>query len=110
MTDLQHFIDTLPAKVTREDLTLAIRNRNIPLSIDDAINAWCQHDALHYISGHSFSPYGEQCIVYLEEVFQRGWLPLGENYNQTSPRPCKYDTITTELIDETAEMIKELIY
>lgn len=108
--DLQYFASTLPSIPNIDLIAEQIERDGISFTTDDAILAWCEHDALHHISGHPFTKEGEEHIVYLEQVFQKGWFPLGSKYNTHNPEPCECDMITPELIDETAQMLKELIY
>jgi hypothetical protein len=108
--DLQYFVDTLPNITSRDSIAVQIENDEVPFTTDQIILAWCEHDALHYLSGHSFTEEGEKYVAYMEKAFNRGWLPLGNKYNAHYPEPCECDKITPELIDETAQMIRELIY
>lgn len=108
--DLQYFVSTLPHITSRDSIAAQIEHYGISFTTDDAIRAWCEHDALHYLGEQPFTKEGEEHVAYLEQVFQRGWLPLGSKYNAYNPEPCECDTITPELIDETAQMLKELIY
>lgn len=101
MTDLQYFVDTLPRKINRN---IVLFKDNI--TIDEAMNAWFEHDALHYLGEHPFTDEGEQHVVYLEKIFNRGWLPFGEKYNTFEPKECVYSHITQELITEIAELIE----
>ncbi len=110
MVDIQYFVDTLPHITSRDSIAAQIENDDASFTMDNIINAWCEHDALHYLSGQPFTEQGEKCVAYLEQVFQRGWLPFGDKYNAHYKEPCECDEITPELIDETAQMIRELIY
>ena len=75
------------------------------LTVDETVNAWVEHDALHYLSQQPFNQEGEECVAYLEKTFNRGWLPLGEKYNTFTPKECECSHITQELITQTAEKI-----
>lgn len=108
--DLQHFASTLPYVTSRDAIAAQIEHDGVGFTTDDAIRAFCEHDALHYLSGQPFTKEGERCVAYLEKRFSRGWLSYGDKYNVYSPKPCECDRITPELIDETAQMIRELIY
>ena len=108
--DIQYFTSTLPHITSRDSIAAQIENDGVGFTTDDVIRAWCEHDALHYLSGHSFTEQGEKCVAYLEQVFHKGWFPFGSKYNAHNPKPCEYGRMTPELIDETAQMIRELIY
>lgn len=112
MTDLQHFVSTLPYVTSRDAIAAQIEHDGVGFTTDDAIRAWCEHDALHYLGEQPFTIQGEKCVVYLENKFRRGWLPFGNHYNVHYGHEikCECDTITPELIDKTAQMLKELIY
>ena len=107
MMDLQYFVDNLPIKINRDSISAQIENSSVPLTTDEALNAWYEHDALHYLSQQPFTDKGEEHVVYLEKVFHRGWLPFGKEYNKFTPRKCKYSHITQELITETVELIRD---
>ena len=106
MNDLQYFVDTLPSKQNRDSIASQLENTLTSITTDEAINAWCEHDALHYLSQQPFTVEGEKCVAYLEKVFHCGWLPFGEQYNKHTPKDCEYSHITQELIVETAELIR----
>jgi hypothetical protein len=108
--NLQYFVTTLPPRVTRESIVEEIETDGVEFTIDDVIRAWCEHDALHYLSQQPFTIEGENCVSYLEKKFNRGWLPLGDKYNPYYRQECECGIITTELIDDTAQFIMELIY
>ena len=106
MTDLQYFVDTLPSKPNRDTIASQLENTLTSITTDEAMNAWCEHDALHYLSGQPFTVEGERCVAKLEKVFNRGWLTYGWKYNMYNPKECEYSHITQELIVETAELIR----
>ena len=106
MIDLQYFIDTLPSKPNRDTIETQLENKLHQITTEEALIAWSEHDALHYLSGQPFSEEGEQCVAKLEKVFNRGWLFFGWNYNTYRPEDCEYSHITQELIEETAELIR----
>ena len=107
MDDLQYFVNfQMPRKVSRDVVSEIIKNEGISITTDEAMNAWYEHDALHYLGQHSFTDEGERGVVYLEKIFNRGWLPFGEKYNIFDPRECDCSHITQELITETTELIK----
>ena len=108
MMDLQYFIDTLPAKFNRRTAVSFIQQYKFPYKTEKVLKALAEHDSLHYLSGQPFTQEGEQCVIYLEKKFQKGFSPIAENYTTLLPQiPCEYDTITSELIDETASIIYE---
>jgi len=108
--DLQFFVHNLPHLLTRDEIAEQLTKNNALVTVDEAISAWCEHDALHYLSQQSFDKEGEECVAYLEKTFNRGWLPFGERYNTSTPRECEYSHITQELITEIAEDIESLMY
>ena len=106
MLDLQYFVNNLPVKINRNIVAEKIKDNNISITIDEAMNAWFEHDALHYLGEHPFTDEGERHVVYLEKMFNRGWLPFGEEYNIFEPKECDYSHITQELITEISELIE----
>lgn len=107
MTDLQQFLDQIP-RIRRRWVVSDIQQYKFPYKTEVALKAHAEHDALHYLFQQPFTEEGEKCVAYLERKFHRGWLPVGEEYNQFSPVPCECGIITEELIDETAEVIYQL--
>jgi hypothetical protein len=107
--DLQFFVHNLPYLINREEIAERLTKNNALVTVDETVNAWCEHDALHYLSQQSFDKEGEECVAYLEKTFNRGWLPFGERYNTSTPRECEYSHITQELITQTAEDIWSLM-
>jgi len=111
MTDLKHFVSTLPQMIISfREIEVNIQKYNLSLKSEEIFMAQLEHDALHYISQQSFDKEGEECVAYLEKTFNRGWLPFGEKYNTFTPRECECSHITQELITETAEDIQSLMY
>jgi hypothetical protein len=108
--DLQYFVDTLPHITSRDSIAAQIENDGVGFTTDDVIRAWCEHDALHYLGNQPFTIQGEKRVAYLEQKFNKGWLQFGDKYNAHYKEPCECDRITPELIDETAQMIREFIY
>ena len=107
--DLQYFVDRLPGKPNRDTIASQIENSSTPITTDQALNAWYEHDALHYLANQPFTDEGEEFVAYLEKQFNRGWLPFGEKYNTYYQRKCMFSHITQELITETAEQIGDLL-
>ena len=101
--DLKFYVKHLPFLPTRDEIAERLTNNNALITVDEAVSAWCEHDALHYLSQQSFDKEGEECVAYLEKTFNRGWLPFGEKYNSSTPRECECSHITQELITQTAE-------
>jgi len=108
--DLKFFVKFLPSLPNRDEIAAQLESTETSITTDEAINAWCEHDALHYISQQPFNQEGEECVAYLEKTFNRGWLPFGEKYNPSIPRECECSHITQELITEIAEDIESLMY
>ena len=108
--DLQFFVNYhIPYTITPDAVVREIERYPKDITTDEAITAWCEHDAIHYLSQQAFSKDGERCVKYLEQLFHRGWLPYGEDHNPWKPVECKYSHINQELITETAEVIKLLL-
>jgi hypothetical protein len=108
--DLKFFVKHLPSLPYPDKIAEEIKYNNTLVTVDEAVSAWCEHDALHYLSQQSFDKEGEKCVAYLEKTFNRGWLPFGEKYNTSIPRECECSHITQELITEIAEDIQSLMY
>jgi len=103
--DLKFFVKFLPSLPNRDEIAEHLTKNNALVTVDEAVSAWVEHDALHYISQQPFTKEGEECVAYLEKTFNRGWLPFGEKYNSSIPRECECSHITQELITEIAEKI-----
>ena len=102
--DLKFFVKHhLPSLPNRDKIAAQLERTETSITTDEAIRAWVEHDALHYISQQPFNKQGEECVAYLEKTFNRGWLPFGEKYNTFTPRECECSHITQELITQTAE-------
>ncbi len=108
--DLKFFVKFLPSLPNRDEIAAQLERTETSITTDEAINAWVEHDALHYISQQPFNQEGEEYVAYLEKTFNRGWLPFGEKYNPSIPRECECSHITQELITQTAEDIQSLMY
>ena len=100
--DLKFFVKHLPSLPNPDEIAE-------DLTVDETVNAWVEHDALHYLSQQPFNQEGEECVAYLEKTFNRGWLPFGERYNTSTPKECECSHITQELITQTAEDIWSLM-
>jgi len=103
--DLKFFVKFLPSLPNRDEIAEHLTKNNALVTVDEAVSAWVEHDALHYLSQQPFTKEGEECVAYLEKTFNRGWLPFGEKYNPSIPRECECSHITQELITEIAEKI-----
>lgn len=111
--DLQFFVDHHMPYIPNRDIIASIaaqiKNDSVAITTDKTFRAWYEHDALHYLAQQPFTKEGEECVVYLEKKFNRGWLPWGEKYNPSIPRECECSHITQELITETAEDIRSFV-
>lgn len=103
--DLQQFLDSAPIKISYKEESIKIRQYRCPFKTEVALNAWAEHDALHFLFNRPFNREGENHVVFLEQKFQRGWLMVGEQYNRNTPVPYECDKITLEMVDETARII-----
>jgi hypothetical protein len=104
--DLKFFVKHhLPSLPNRDKIAEHLTKNNALVTVDEAIRAWVEHDALHYLSQQPFTKEGEEYVAYLEKTFNCGWLPLGEKYNTFKPKECECSHITQELITQTAEQI-----
>jgi hypothetical protein len=102
--DLKFFVKHhLPSLPNRDKIATQLERTETSITTDEAIRAWVEHDALHYLSQQPFNQKGEECVAYLEKIFNRGWLPFGEKYNTFTPRECECSHITQDLITQTAE-------
>jgi hypothetical protein len=109
-TDLQHFIEfEMPTIPNRYIITRQIEHHSEGITADEAIQIWCEHDAMHYLAQKPFTHEGEEYIAYLERRFNCGFYPRGEHRNLFYPRKFYCSHITRDLIMETAELIKEYI-
>ena len=105
--DLQYFVDRLPGKPNRDTIASQIENSSTPITTDQALNAWYEHDALHYLSEKPFTDEGEEFVAYLEKRFNRGWLPFGEKYNTYYQKLIYYFLIVIyHLLSEVVMLLK----
>lgn len=110
--DLQYFIDfQIPFIPSRKTIKLYKKENNDSLTVDQILQAWSEHDALHYLSGKLFSHEDEEYIAHLEREFNCGWFPHGESRNSFLVHPKKLHCphITQKLIMETADLILNYI-
>ena len=99
---IESFMNFMPTKFNLQE---NYHNKEIPF--DTYVNRWCEHDALHFISGNTFDYEGECKVAFLEKVLNRGWIGYNDYIN--TAEPCDYDYITPELIDVFSGKIKELL-
>ena len=106
--DLKFFaIHHVPSKPDPDYVQSQLNNHpEDKITLSQAMQAWYEHDALHYLSQKPFSIEGEEGVAYLEKRFNRGWLPYGEKHNPFYPRKFFCSHITQELITETASLIR----
>lgn len=106
--DLYFFaLHHIPAKPNMDTLAAQLEKSLSKVTTDEGMQAWYEHDAIHYLSQQTFSADGERCVKFIEKKFWRGWSPHGEEYNSWVPVECDCSYITQELITETASLIKE---
>ena len=96
MIDLQQFIDTLPAKFNRRTAVSFIHQYKFPYKTEKVLKALAEHDSLHYLSGQPFTQEGEQCVIYLEKKFQKGFSPIAENYATLLPQIPSTSSIASD--------------
>lgn len=106
--DLQQFIENLPDRITRSRVVRQIQNSKFPHKTEVALRAYAQHDAIHYLFNQPFTLEGEECVAYLELMFNRGWFSFGEEYSSVFPRECECGIITVEQIDDIALKLYEV--
>ena len=106
--DLKFFaIHHVPSKPDPDYVQSQLNNHpEDKITLSQAMQAWYEHDALHYLAKQPFSMDGESHIAYLEKKFNCGWLPYGEKYNPFYPFATDCSGITKELILETANLIR----
>jgi hypothetical protein len=81
------------------------------ISEEQLINAWCQHDSLHYLFNESFTYEGELSVSSLEKHFNCGFYLYGKKYNSFNSGIIHKDVNSTTIIEimNTANIIKQLI-
>jgi len=60
-TDFHHFIEfEMPTIPNRHMLTLQIEHHSDDITVDEALQLWCEHDAMHYLAQKPFTHRGEE--------------------------------------------------
>jgi len=82
----QFYYYNVPSKVKSikefEYLSKDDKNFNpLNVSYERYLQAWSEHDAIHYLLILPFSDYEERKVAYVEENCQVGWLQVDERYN-----------------------------
>lgn len=115
--DLQQFYYyRVPGKVKslKEFTYLTKDDKNFnPLNVsyERYLQAWSEHDAIHYLLNLPFSDYGERKVAHVEEHCQVGWLPVDERYSGYLRQKIIFDLpegFGRNKIVETAEKLREL--
>lgn len=106
---IEKYIDTvLPMRIRRRWVVTQIALHKFPYKTEVALRAYSEHDALHYLTGETFTSKSEGHIAYLENKFNCGWLPLGKEFNTSIQIPFDCNNLTKELITETAQLFYEI--
>lgn len=113
--DLKTFTANFTTKLNLQYTKNLIIEGYYPFKLEELKRAWCEHDAIHYLSQNLFTDEGELSVQFLEWKFNRGGLPFRMKYIhhfypnedfELKFRKCDHSHITTELIDETANLIQ----
>lgn len=112
--ELQRFVSfIIPDKnVLHKDIELLKNNpEKHNISKVQLINAWCEHDALHYLFNESFTYDGEVNVASLEKYFNCGFYPYDKKYNSFYNENIQKDLDSTTIIEimNIANIIKQLI-
>jgi hypothetical protein len=107
---VQEFVKLLPHKPDIHHIKKALENNprfsKHGLSVEESLDIWSVHDALHYITGIDFTIFGERHIRFLEEQLNVGWYSISPELNTAIPRSFAYSPITKERIMEVAKEIR----
>jgi hypothetical protein len=107
---VQEFVKLLPQKPNPYIIENSIKtNPNFSkhgLSVEQSLDIWSIHDALHYITGIGFTSSQEEYIRYLEEKLDIGWYSISPELNTMSSRSFNFAPIDKEKIMEVAKEIR----
>ena len=106
---IQEFVEHLPNKPSSQGIQDALKNPKFSkhgLSVEQALDVWFIHDALHYITEIGFSHRGEEYIRYLEEKLNIGWYAISPELNTMPPRSFTFAPIDKERIMKVAKEIR----
>lgn len=110
---VQEFIELLPEKPDHFIIEFLIQNNpkfsKHGLSVEQALDIWSIHDALHYITGIGFSRGGEQYIRFLEEKLNIGWYSISPELNTMPPRRFTFAPIDKQEVMKVAKEIRNCL-
>ena len=117
MMDLQQFYDRCPEKVVSKKRFLYYMSKDKDttwaphkdFTYQEYLNAWSEHDAVHYLLQYPFTVEGERLVAHVEDYHQIGWVPYGERFNGYIKHKIIFDVPISRLkILETAEQLREI--
>jgi hypothetical protein len=107
---VQEFVELLPQKPNAFNIEDSLKNNpnfsKHGLSVEQALDVWSIHDALHYITGIGFSRGGEEYIRYIEEQLNVGWYAVSPELNTMPPRSFTFAPIAKERIMKVAKEVR----
>lgn len=109
---VHEFFELLPVKPSSQSIQRALNNPKFSkhgMSVEEALDVWSVHDALHYISGIGFSLGGESYISFLEKELNLGWYAVSPELNTIPQKSFDFHHITKERIMEAAKEIRSYI-
>jgi hypothetical protein len=110
---VQEFVNLLPVKPSPQDIQQALNNPKFleyGLSLEECLDIWSIHDALHYITRISFSISGEGYITFLEKELDIGWYAVSPELNTIPPKSFNFSSITKERVMEVAKEIRSCLF
>lgn len=99
----------VPQIPSRLQILRRLRTDNIKLTISRSMQAWYEHDAIHFLGNLPFTLEGEQKVAFLERSIDRGWGSIDKKYNLYVPKKCKYPLVTPQNVDDTVIKIKKIL-
>jgi hypothetical protein len=107
---VQEFVELLPIKPNSSIIADSLKNNSnyskYGLSVEQALDIWSIHDAIHYITGIGFSRGGEQYIRFLEEKLDIGWYSISPELNTMQPRSFNFAPIDKQEVMKVAKEIR----
>lgn len=77
------------------------------ISSNQAFHNWCEHDALHFISGNPFTDEGERNVAFIEKKFNCGWVKYNGYIKYATE--CETDYINADVIAAFTNIFKNII-
>jgi len=110
---IQEFVNFLPVKPSSQSIQKALDNPKFTkygLSIEDCLDIWSIHDAIHYITRIGFSIGEEGYITFVEKELNIGWYAVAPELNTIPPISFNLYSINKERVMGVAEKIRSCLF